>query len=99
MKSYPELVLEELQRDNTPRTSAQIEAQITARTGVTPHKTAVHGAINALRQRKNVHLVHTTTHPRKYSLAVPSATVKTQAEICAEFERNLWSVRQGRGQA
>ena len=35
MKSYPELVLEELQRDNTPRTSAQIEAQITAITGVT----------------------------------------------------------------
>ena len=98
MKSYPELVLEELQRDSTPRTSAQIEAQITARTGVTPHKTAVHGAIIALRKRPNVHLIHTLTNPRKYSLVVPSATVKTQAEINAEFERNLWAVRQGRGQ-
>ena len=99
MKSYPELVLEELKRDNTPRTSAQIEAQITARTGVTPHKTAVHGAIIALRKRPNVHLIHTLTNPRKYSLVVPSATVKTPAEINAEFERNLWAVRQGRGQA
>jgi hypothetical protein len=46
-----------------------------------------------------VHLIHTLTNPRKYSLAVPSATVKTPAEINAEFERNLWAVRQGRGQA
>ena len=99
MKSYPELVLEELQRDNTPRTSAQIEAQITARTGVTPHKTAVHGAIIALRTRPKVHLVHTETYPRKYSLATPSGSVKTKAEISAEFERNLWAVRQGRGRA
>ena len=98
MKSYPELVLEELQRDNTPRTSAQIEAQITARTGVTPHKTAVHGAIIALRARPEVHLVHTETYPRKYSLATPSGSVKTKAEINTEFERNLWAVRQGRGQ-
>lgn len=99
MKSYPELVLEELQRDSTPRSSVQIEAEITARTGVAPHKTAVHGAIIALRQRPNVNLVHTATFPRKYSLAVPSATVKTLAEISAEFERNLRAVRQGRGQA
>ena len=98
MKSYPELVFEELQRDCTPQSSAQIEAQITARTGVTPHKTAVHGAIIALRKRPNVHLIHTLTNPRKYSLVVPSATVKTPAEINAEFERNLWAVRQGRGQ-
>lgn len=98
MKTYPELVLEELQRDNTPRTSAQIEAQITARTGVTPHKTAVHGAIIALRARP-VNLIHTETYPRKYSLATPSGSVKTKAEISAEFERNLWAVRQGRGRA
>ena len=99
MKTYPELVLEELQRDNTPRTSAQLEAEITARTGVKAHKTAVHGAIIALRARPEVHLVHTETYPRKYSLATPSSLVKTKAEISAEFERNLWAVRQGRGQA
>ncbi|WP_122095708.1 hypothetical protein [Rahnella sp. Larv3_ips] len=99
MKTYPELVLEELQRDATPRTSAQLEAEITARTGVKAHKTAVHGAIIALRARPEVHLVHTETYPRKYSLATPSGSVKTKAEISAEFERNLWAVRQGRGQA
>lgn len=99
MKTYPELVLEELKHDNTPRTSAQIEAQITARTGVTPHKTAVHGAIIALRARPEVHLIHTETYPRKYSLATLSGSVKTKAEISAEFERNLWAVRQGRGHA
>jgi len=99
MKTYPELVLEELQRDSTPRSSAQLEALIVARTGMTPHKTAIHSAIIALRARPEVHLVHTETYPRKYSLATPSGSVKTKAEISSEFERNLWAVRQGRGQA
>lgn len=99
MKNYPELVLEELQRDSNPRSSAQLEAAIVSRTGINPHKTAIHGAIIALRARPEVNLVHTETYPRKYSLATPSGSVKTKAEISAEFERNLWAARQGRGQA
>jgi len=99
MKSYPELVLEVLESDNTPRTAAEIEAAIVVKTGLTPHPTAVHGALNALRRRPEITITMTEKSPRKYRLVAASEAVKTQAEINAEFERNLWAVRQGRGRA
>lgn len=99
MKSYPELVLEVLESDNTPRTAAEIEAAIAANTGSTPHPTAVHGALNALRRRPEITITMTAKPPRKFRLVTSSEAVKTHAEISDEFERNLWAARQGREQA
>ncbi len=99
MKSFPELVLEVLESDNTPRTAAEIEGVIVANTCTTLHPTAVHGALNALCRRPEITIIMTEKSPRKYLLVAASEAVKTQAEINAEFERNLWAVRQGRGRA
>lgn len=112
-QTFQQLVINELLRDRTPRTCTDIEAAVISNTGFTPVRNRTSGALNAIGKKPQFNIViGRTGFKNTYFLSdepkaspVPAAakptrgTVKTLAEISAEFERNLWAARQGRGQA
>lgn len=112
-KTYQQLTIEELMRDRNPRSSSQIEAALIENTGFIPPRHSMSSTINTISKKPqfNIETGH-RAGKKTYFLSetpknfiVPAAgepaarPVKTKAEISAEFERNLWAVRQGRGQA
>lgn len=113
MKTFQQLVIDELMRDRTPRTCTDIEAEVIKNSGFRPEKNRTSGALNAIGKKpqfnividrtgvKNTYSLTDTPKPVavKSTVDQPERPVKTLAEISAEFERNLWAVRQGRGQA
>jgi len=110
---FQQLVINELLRDRTPRTCTDIEAAVISRTGFTPVRNRTSGAINAIGKKPQYNIVigrkgYRNTYflsdepkaaPAPAAIEPARKPVKTLAEISAEFERNLWAVRQGRGQA
>lgn len=113
MSTFQQLVIAELMRDRTPRTCTDIEADVIRNSGFTPPKNRTSGALNAIGKKPQFNIVigragfkntyflsDTPKDVAAPAVGEPAARpVKTQAEISAEFERNLWAVRQGRGQA
>ena len=113
MKTFQQLVIDELMRDRTPRTCTDIEAEVIKNFGFRPEKNRTSGALNAIGKKPQFNIVIDRTGVKNtYSLSdtpkpvtaaavgeTSARPVKTQAEISAEFERNLWAARQGRGQA
>lgn len=112
-KNYQQLVIAELLRDQTPRTCSEIEAEVIERNGVLPPRHATSTAINAIGKKAAFEIrVNRAGHKFTYSLiswpdgGVPIKPAKpakptrmTLAEISQMFDRLLWAVRQGRGQA
>ncbi|MCC3740246.1 hypothetical protein LLQ54_10165 [Rouxiella badensis] len=112
-KTYQQLTIEELMRDRTPRSSSQIEAALIENTGFIPPRHSMSSTINTISKKPQFNIVTGYCAGKKTyflsetpkAVTAPAADktvvrpVKTKAEISAEFERNLWAVRQGRGQA
>ncbi|MFD3231617.1 hypothetical protein [Rahnella aceris] len=112
-QTFQQLVIAELMRDRTPRTCSKIEADVIRNTGFIPPKNRTSGALCAIGKKpqfnivighagfKNTYFLSDKPKPVavKSTVDQPARPVKTLAEISAEFERNLWAVRQGRGQA
>ncbi|WP_037033032.1 hypothetical protein [Rahnella sp. WP5] len=113
MSTFQQLVIAELMRDRTPRTCSEIEAEVIERSGVVPPRHAASTAINAIGKKSGFEIrVNRAGHKFTYSLiswpegGVPIKPAKpakptrmTLAEISQMFDRLLWAVRQGRGQA
>lgn len=112
-KTYQQLAIEELMRDRNPRTCSDIEAALIENTGFVPPRHSMSSTINTISKKPQFNIVtgrsggkktyflsETPKHGTAPASGEPaSRPVKTLAEISAEFERNLWAVRQGRGQA
>ncbi|WP_421595694.1 hypothetical protein [Rahnella sp. PD4] len=112
-KTYQQLAIEELMRDRSPRTCSDIEAALIENTGFVPPRHSMSSTINTISKKPQFNIVTGYCAGKKtYFLSeTPKAVmtpkvgepaarpVKTLAEISAELERNLWAVRQGRGQA
>lgn len=112
-QTFQQLVINELLRDRTPRTCTDIEAAVISNTGFTPVRNRTSGALNAIGKKPQFNIVIGRTgfkntyflsdEPKESSapdvVKPVSETVKNLSEISAEFERNLWAVRRGRGQA
>lgn len=112
-KTYQQLAIEELMRDRNPRTCSDIEAALTENTGFVPPRHSMSSTLNTISKKPQFNIVTGHCAGKKTyflsetpkAVAAPAADetvlrpVKTKAEISAEFERNLWAARQGRGQA
>ncbi|WP_223509635.1 hypothetical protein [Rahnella sp. GSA61A] len=110
-KNHQQLVIEKLMCDCAPRACSDTEASLIEYAGFIPSRLTMSSTINMISKKPQFNIV--TGHcagKKTYSLSeVPKqvveptaeksdiAPVKTPAEICAEFEHNLWAVLLGRG--
>ena len=113
MKTFLQLVIEELLRDPTPRICSDIEAEIIERTGFIPPRHSISSAVNtigkkpgfklAVNRNGNKFTYSLSESPASYVTAKPGKPAKepriTLAESSKMFDQLLWAVRQGRGQA
>jgi hypothetical protein len=88
--SVTQLVIEELRRDSTPRTCAQILAAIIENTGITPNKNSISSAVQTLRNHPDYSLRQCgPQNAQKYWFA-------SEGGLINEFDRLLMQCRRER---
>lgn len=97
--SLQKLVISQMQRDTTPRTTAELAEVIAESASFKPTISGVSVVMQTLRNHPAYNLVTSGKYPRqKYSLgSAVSEGVDLHALVRLEFETRLWAVRAARG--
>lgn len=99
--SLQKVIIEEMSRDSTPRTTAELARIVAPKMDIAPTVGAVSVVMQSLRNHRGYDLITTGKYPRqKYSLiSETNMGTDLHALVRREFESRLWAVRNARGQA